>query len=121
MKNHDFKQKNHIFSNFRGGAHRVRPCTVYVWPLKDLQISVKIKIICFFSNFKTLEFNLDLNYSFRNIFIVVSEYNVIFYFIFQLKYFCRKYVFFLSCNRQTNTELLTYPRDQEDDKSDMND
>ena len=33
----------------------------------------------FYSNFKNLEFNLeiDLNYSFRNIFIVVSEYNVV--------------------------------------------
>ena len=25
VKNHDFTQKNHIFSNFRGGARRVRP------------------------------------------------------------------------------------------------
>ena len=25
MKNHDFTQKNHIFSNFRGGMRRVRP------------------------------------------------------------------------------------------------
>jgi hypothetical protein len=25
VKNHDFRQKNHIFSNFRGGARRVRP------------------------------------------------------------------------------------------------
>ena len=24
-KNHDFTPKNHIFSNFRGGARRVRP------------------------------------------------------------------------------------------------
>jgi hypothetical protein len=24
MKNHDFTPKNHIFSNFRGGARRVR-------------------------------------------------------------------------------------------------
>ena len=24
VKNHDFTQKNHIFSNFRGGARRVR-------------------------------------------------------------------------------------------------
>jgi hypothetical protein len=23
VKNHDFMSKNHIFSNFRGGAHRV--------------------------------------------------------------------------------------------------
>ena len=26
VKNHDFTPKNHIFSNFRGGARRVRPC-----------------------------------------------------------------------------------------------
>jgi len=25
VKNHDFMQKNHIFSNFRGGVHRVGP------------------------------------------------------------------------------------------------
>ena len=25
VKNHDFTPKNHIFSNFRGGARRVRP------------------------------------------------------------------------------------------------
>ena len=25
VKNHDFTQKNHIFSNFVGGARRVRP------------------------------------------------------------------------------------------------
>ena len=25
-KNHDFMPKNHIFSNFRGGAHMMRPC-----------------------------------------------------------------------------------------------
>jgi hypothetical protein len=25
VKNHDFMPKNHIFSNFRGGARRVRP------------------------------------------------------------------------------------------------
>ena len=25
VKNHDFTPKNHIFSNFRGGMHRVRP------------------------------------------------------------------------------------------------
>ena len=25
VKNHDFTPKNHIFSNFRGGAHRVHP------------------------------------------------------------------------------------------------
>ena len=25
VKKHDFTPKNHIFSNFRGGAHRVRP------------------------------------------------------------------------------------------------
>ena len=25
VKNHDFTPKNHIFSNFRGGVHRVRP------------------------------------------------------------------------------------------------
>ena len=25
VKNHDFTKKNHIFSNFRGGARRVRP------------------------------------------------------------------------------------------------
>ena len=25
VKNHDFTQKYHIFSNFRGGARRVRP------------------------------------------------------------------------------------------------
>ena len=25
VKNHDYTPKNHIFSNFRGGAHRVRP------------------------------------------------------------------------------------------------
>ena len=25
VKNHDFTPKNHIFSNFRGGACRVRP------------------------------------------------------------------------------------------------
>ena len=25
VKNHDFTQKNHFFSNFRGGARRVRP------------------------------------------------------------------------------------------------
>jgi hypothetical protein len=25
VKNHDFTPKNHIFSNFRGGALRVRP------------------------------------------------------------------------------------------------
>ena len=27
VKNHDFTPKNHIFSNFRGGARRVRPPT----------------------------------------------------------------------------------------------
>jgi hypothetical protein len=25
VKNHDYTPKNHIFSNFRGGARRVRP------------------------------------------------------------------------------------------------
>ena len=25
VKNHDFMPKNHIYSNFRGGARRVRP------------------------------------------------------------------------------------------------
>ena len=25
VENHDFTPKNHIFSNFRGGARRVRP------------------------------------------------------------------------------------------------
>jgi hypothetical protein len=25
VKNHDFTPKNHIFSNFRGGARRMRP------------------------------------------------------------------------------------------------
>ena len=30
VKNHDFMPKNHIFSNFRGGAHRVRPAPEYV-------------------------------------------------------------------------------------------
>jgi hypothetical protein len=30
VKNHDFTPKNHIFSNFRGGMHRVcPPCLVY--------------------------------------------------------------------------------------------
>jgi hypothetical protein len=31
MKNHDFTQKNHIFSNFRGGARRVRPPWIRPW------------------------------------------------------------------------------------------
>ena len=30
VKNHDFTPKNPIFSNFRGGARRVRPCIVLV-------------------------------------------------------------------------------------------
>ena len=29
VKNHDFTTKNHIFSNFRGGARRIRPCNAY--------------------------------------------------------------------------------------------
>ena len=39
VKNHDFTPKNHIFSNFRGGACQVhpswiRPCNQYLSPLK---------------------------------------------------------------------------------------
>ena len=30
VKNHDFTPKNHIFSNFRGGARRVHPAPEYV-------------------------------------------------------------------------------------------
>jgi hypothetical protein len=54
-----------------------------------------------------------------NLLMVINIWGIIIYFIFQLKYFCRKYVFFLSCNRQTNNELLTYPRDQEVDMIDI--
>ena len=31
VKNHDFTPKNHIFSNFRGGARRVRPPWIRPW------------------------------------------------------------------------------------------
>ena len=31
VKNHDFTQKNHIFSNFRGGMHRVHPPWIRPW------------------------------------------------------------------------------------------
>ena len=31
VKNHDFTKKNHIFSNFRGGAPRVRPPWIRPW------------------------------------------------------------------------------------------
>jgi hypothetical protein len=30
VKNHDFTPKNHIFSNFRGGECRVRPCIILI-------------------------------------------------------------------------------------------
>ena len=32
VKNHDFTQKNHIFSNFRGGALRVHPPPPWIRP-----------------------------------------------------------------------------------------
>ena len=31
VKNQDFTQKNHIFSNFRGGARRVHPSWIRPW------------------------------------------------------------------------------------------
>jgi hypothetical protein len=31
VKYHDFTPKNHIFSNFRGGARRVRPRWIRPW------------------------------------------------------------------------------------------
>ena len=33
VKNHDFMQKNHIFSNFRGGVCRVHPPWIRPWEL----------------------------------------------------------------------------------------
>ena len=36
VKNHDFTQKNHIFSNFRGDARRVRPPWIRPWNIESL-------------------------------------------------------------------------------------
>jgi hypothetical protein len=37
VKNHDFTPKNHIFSNFREGARRVRPPPPWIRPCIPLQ------------------------------------------------------------------------------------
>jgi hypothetical protein len=38
VKNHDFTPKNHIFSNFRGGARRVRPPWIRPYCMMHLEI-----------------------------------------------------------------------------------
>jgi hypothetical protein len=43
VKNHDFTPKNHIFSNFREGARRVRPPTPWIRPW-DIQHVVIRKV-----------------------------------------------------------------------------
>jgi hypothetical protein len=55
VKNHDFTPKNHIFSNFRGGARRVRP------PLDPLLVCMYFfvfdSLVCqFCSNIEIINF-----------------------------------------------------------------
>jgi hypothetical protein len=52
VKNHDFTQKNHIFSNFRGGARRVRAPPPPLDPPRHLNSRVpqELKAI-FFDNY----------------------------------------------------------------------
>jgi hypothetical protein len=47
VKNHDFTPKNHIFSNFRGDARRVRPLWIRPWvpPYSKLNFQGKIFFI----------------------------------------------------------------------------
>ena len=45
VKNHDFMQKNHIFSNFRGGARRGHPPPGSAPEIKYQLISNKIRFI----------------------------------------------------------------------------
>jgi hypothetical protein len=52
VKNHDFMPKNHIFSNFRGGAHRVHPpldppLLVHFWVILNRECTQRRCVFCF--------------------------------------------------------------------------
>jgi hypothetical protein len=47
VKNHDFTPTNHIFSNFRGGARRVRPPWIRPWLCMQKQVNAITKS-CYF-------------------------------------------------------------------------
>jgi hypothetical protein len=42
VKNHDFKPKNHIFSNFREGARRVQRALLWIRPCEGTPIESPI-------------------------------------------------------------------------------
>ena len=51
VKNHDFTPKNHIFSNFRGGARRVCPppesAPVHYYHCVDIYMCITITVLIF--------------------------------------------------------------------------
>ena len=65
-KNHDFKQKNHIFSNFRGCVCRVlpppwiRPWYVFNSVKKGIDIEVSIEEISYIYKNSFISFNKDI-------------------------------------------------------------
>ena len=76
VKNHDFTPKNHIFSDFRGGTHRVRPLPppesalaittniVSLNPVHGEVYSIQYHVIKFVSDFSVFLVVFDMYFCF---------------------------------------------------------